>query len=93
MPTLTSDGDTSIYSVRGAVRVHCSGDFGSGTITWKYLGSDGSYHNIAEGAFTAAADKSFNFPDKVTTTVKGTLGSSSNPSLYYEVFGGSQVVS
>ena len=85
MPTLSADGDTATYQVKGETRVHCSGTFGSGTITWKYLGSDGSYHALANGAFSSASDKSFNFPDGVITTIKGTLGSSTGPSLFYDV--------
>ena len=85
MPTLAADGDTVIYQVEGLTRVQCEGDFGSGTITWQTLGDDGSYHAVANGAFTADADKVFSFPDDVKVRIKGVLSGSTSPDLYYQV--------
>lgn len=83
MPTLSADGDTVESVVSGLVHVHGSGSFGGGTMTWKYLGKDGSYHDIAEAAYTQAFDKLLEFPDPVS--LKGTLSGSTGPSLYYEI--------
>lgn len=85
MPTLTADADTKVFLVEGPTYVHCSGTFGSGTITWQIEGDDGSYHAIANGAFTAAADKTFNFPYDKRQRMKGVLSGSTTPSLYYQV--------
>ena len=83
MPTLSADGDTAEVNVKGPVHVHASGTFGGGTITFKFEGADGTYHDIANGAFTAAADKTFTFNRE--TKIKGTLAGATGPSLFYEI--------
>lgn len=85
--TLTTNTDTVEIKVTGPAHVHCSGTFGAGTITWKFVGRDGNYKDIANGAFTSAEDKTFNWADGTTRTIKGTLAGSTGASLYYEVNG------
>lgn len=84
MPTLISNTDTDVYDVQGSVHIHCSGNFGGGTITWHFKGEDGGWHALANGAFTAAADKRFDFPLDMPTRIKGTLSASTGANLYYE---------
>ena len=83
MPTLSADGDTAECLVKGTVRIHGSGPFGGGTLTFRFLGTDGAYHDIADAAFTAAFDKILELPKQ--TTIKGTLSGSTSPTLYYEI--------
>lgn len=85
MPTLSANGDTKTFRINGPVYVHMSGTFGSGTITWKINDGDGNYKDMANGAFTAAADKRFNFAGPVV--MKGTLAGATGPSLFYGVSG------
>lgn len=85
MPTLTANADTEVYLVEGPTFVHCSGTFGSGTITWQIEGDDGAYHDITNGAFTTASDKTLNFPLGRRQRIKGVLSGSTTPSLYYQV--------
>lgn len=83
MGTLSADGDTEVCTVSGFVRVHGSGTFGGGTLTFKFLGNDGSYHDIANAAFTAAFDKIIELPRE--TKIKATLAGATTPTLYYEI--------
>ena len=84
MPTLSADGNTdAIEGMGGVVRVHGSGTFGGGTLTFQFLGSDGSYHDIDGASFTQAFDKVFELPRK--STIRASLSGATGPSLYYEI--------
>ncbi len=85
MPTLTTNTNTIVAKVKGKTHVHCSGTFGGGTITWRYLGDDSAYHDLAEGALAVAGDKKFDLPDDIWTQIRGTLAGATAPSLYYDV--------
>ena len=87
--TLTTNTDSTTHKFKLApgalaqgVHFHCSGTFGSGTMTVKFYGTDGTWHDIANGAFTAAADKTFSVPNN--TSLKVTLSGSSGASIYYQ---------
>ena len=84
--TLSADGDTDVFLVKGEFSAYADGNDGGGTLTWKYLGGDGNYHDLPGAAPTAASLLKFNFPCDCWTKVKGTLSGATGPTLYHEVF-------
>ena len=81
--TLDADGDTDSVTVQKNPVVCAKGDFGSGTLTWKFLGQGGEWFDITDGAMTAAGQLMVAFERPVT--IKGTLAGATNPDLDWEV--------
>ena len=92
MPTLTADGNTQTYRVKGPVRVWSDGTDGGGTLTWYTRDEGGTFVALVGGANTAAADQRFNFPEGAETILRGTLASSTTPTLKYGVEGNVEVI-
>lgn len=81
--TLSADGDTDSVTVQKNPVVCAKGDFGSGTLTWKFQGQSGEWFDITDGAMTAAGQLMVAFERPVT--IKGTLSGATNPDLDWEV--------
>lgn len=81
--TLSADGDTSIVVATGPVHIHGSGDFGSETITFYFEDDGGTYRAISGAAYTAVFDDVLDVLPG--TKVKGTLASSTDPSLIVNI--------
>lgn len=92
--TLSADGSTTSVLCTGWVSLAAIGgggnNFGGGTITWQWLGMDGTWRTIYSGstgetaqAFTANHMLNAFFAND--THVRGTLASSTSPTLYWEI--------
>lgn len=88
--TLSADGSTDWVSVRGWVTVTAHGDYGSGTLTWKYKGVDGIEQTILGGTDKSTAqaftdDHMANFYFGTDVVVRGTLASSTSPDIDWQI--------
>lgn len=89
--TLTADGDTPDHeykAVSGSTQgiegfqFHADGSFGGGTLTLSFLAADDTFHDLAEGIFTANADKDVRLLSP--TTVKATLAGATAPTIFIQ---------
>lgn len=88
--TLTANGDleheyqvipASSRGIEG-FQFHVDGNFGGGTLTLSFTGADDNFHDLAEGIFTANADKDVKLLS--ATTVKATLAGATTPSIFIQ---------
>jgi hypothetical protein len=79
--TLGADGNTKGVEVYGRCHLSLTNDFGSGTAKLQAQAPDGSWVDVANGAFTAATDTVFDFPRYGINTVRVNLASSTSPDL------------
>jgi len=63
-------------------QIHVDGNFGGGTLTISFLAADKTFHDLAEGVFTANADKDVRWLSP--TTMKATLAGATGPSLFVQ---------
>lgn len=81
--TLAANGDTSVVVISSYPYIRCSGTFGSGTVTFYYQDSAGTWVAITDAAFTTANQKVVQFARPVA--IKATLSGSTNPTLAWEI--------
>lgn len=90
--TLTADGSSDWTSVRGWATLAAHGDFGGGTLTWKFKGADDEEETIYSGTAGTTA-QSFTQPHMINVffggdvVVRGTLASSTSPDLDWQIIG------
>lgn len=78
---LTANGETYPQSIRGPVHLSLTGGFGSGTCTLQAKNPSGTFVAVEGGAFTAATDTIFAYPEGSTNTVKVVVTGSTTPTL------------
>lgn len=85
--SLSANGNTDEIQVRGKVTLAAIGTFGSGTLTWQWLGLDGTWRGIFDGttALAPTANAMYNVDFANDTKIRGVLAGSTSPSLYWEV--------
>ena len=79
--TMTGDGNGAAALTVGPVRLSLTGDFGGGTATLQAETPAGAYVAVAGGAFTAATDTIFDFPENSRNKLRIVLSGSTTPSL------------
>ena len=79
--TLTANGNTTAVAAVGPVVLVLTGDFGSGTAQLQARPPGGSYIDLPDGSFTAAAAKVFNFPAATKNDYRISLSGATSPDL------------
>ena len=79
--TLSADGNTSASQTIGPVRLSLTGGFGSGTAQLQAKDPSNAWISVANGAFTAATDTLFDFPEDSVNDLRVNISSSTNPTL------------
>jgi len=79
--TLSADGQTTAQNIGGPVRLSLTGDFGTGTAKLQAQTPTGNWVDVANGSFTAATDKLFDFPVQANNKLRVDISSSSSPAL------------
>ncbi len=78
---LSADGNTDPVKYVGPIRLSLKGDFGTGTATLQDKGPDNVFDGVANGAFTAEADKIIDYPVAEINEVQVDLAGATAPSL------------
>ena len=80
--TLSADGNSTERGTVGPVRLHLSGDFGSGgTAVLQAEDPSGAWVAVEGGSFTTLTDTMFAFPIGVQNNLRINLSGSTTPAL------------
>lgn len=79
--TLSANGQTTERLYVGPVRISLTGTFGGGTAKVQAKDPNGIFVDIADGSFTAVADKVVDFPATSLNILRVDISGSTTPAL------------